>query len=275
MASVCDKTVHAIFIEWFTAVGNVCGEEHNHLLAYRAVCRDWKSCIMSSLLVEQKKTRQDISRFLRYDSKIYDENFYPRMLRRAKLAKCLDEYRKIKIPKLVVFESDDDDFEEIQMVTEIAMPLHIRLFYHEYFQNPNMGIQIYKPKFLQALCSGQCSALRNHLISDISICDTVLLVPICYVRDYYDDDVLKIHTLCYVNAIGSNAEEQLPLSNERYAVTSMELKAKPGERVKHYEKLCIMASDVTRSADNVLEELQSLPNALVSLDEKICHVKYK
>jgi hypothetical protein len=196
-------------------------------LKCRALCKNWHDRIaiqprVSALIQKHKK----IFDLLNYDREVYDEFYYTRIIMKNTFDEIKHDYDKFEIPRIEMMRSDLDENELISYITVFDVPVDIKIFFYEFFQNINIIISLYPANEIKKIIMKQSDFLRNILYKgNESMRFTVLFTPFCWSKHVKNNirDSNYFNVLCYCNVVDLEIESEFPDSDERYIIWQMDI----------------------------------------------------
>lgn len=179
------------------------------------------------------KFYKEITQKLCYDSKVYDQYYYRRLVIQNNILQIFQKYKEITIPSIsscyTDLDDNDDDFQEkMYFVNEEPIPIEFNIFLHEYKKSPSVHVRPYPPELIQQIILKQRENIRRFLINmgeKLDLHGISYLVPLCYSKHYpsHYRDGQYINVLCYINLIDKELEPEFPEPCERYITFIVEM----------------------------------------------------
>jgi hypothetical protein len=196
------------------------------LLTCRALCQWWcaeigETAFCSALIAKHKA----IFNLLNYDREIYDEFYYQRHILQNDFLELKSSYESFKLPRVETMMSDLDD-EKVSYISSVEIPVDIKIFFYEYFQNISIVINLYTADVIKKTIANQTGYLRNLIYTKgiDSILFTVLFMPFCHTTHIKNNirDSNYSNILCFCNVVDTSIENEFPNIDERYIILQMD-----------------------------------------------------
>jgi hypothetical protein len=273
-----DKATQKYFLNYLASATGSQREQsrENLLLACRGVCKSWNKYILSlDAFREWDEKQKEIRKLLLYDDKVYDENYYRRLVLQNSLQGQDQVFKKTTMPGVQFCFSDLDE-ETMLFIVDKSIPLDVRIFFCEYFRRPNVIVSLYPANFIKSVSSQQASYLRQKLLIDTTLSGVLLFTPLCYSKHYRVNlkDKQYVNVLCYTNIIDLNLESEFPAMDERFVVFEIPVSNMDGE--EHFTEIQEFLSFKTEElidADihEITQNVQSIVHGFETLLENHYH----
>lgn len=246
--------------------------EYKYLFKLRLLSKS--ICIqIESQLKDFTDCRKKCQELLYYDESIYDSHTYSRKLLKQNLAsKKADYINNLFIPTIKKYKDDlSSESNIVSIPCNIKMPMEICMFLMQYFETPDVEVDICNNSLIKTISNNQTSYLWKQIEKN-NVNDIMLFTPICYSKHHgrITKNKKVIRTMLFVNIVGDQLES-IPDIEDRY-ITKDIVVNNIDDTEEYSNKITVLIEQIIHEDNktSLIQEMSSLYDACKKVKENYC-----